>query len=490
VRGAVYASGDGFRADHVGPLSMWHLLDPGLLRSNPFAALWDVHTTPPLFNFFVGAVLAWSPLPDAVSFQLLFTAGAVFGAIALYAVARICGCRAWVAALTAVVVFSDPYLIGFEAHVAHESFLVPLTMGLVWATAAHAERPSGGRFALVLTIGTVLVLTRAMFLPLWLAALVGAVCWLRPPPLPWRRLTLVVAAPFVLIAAVMVRNEVRFGTFSLSSWAGMNLERAAVTTLLVEQRRELVDEGVISPQGALTAFSAYEDYEPYVEPCTAQFGTPALDAPDKPGGNEMFANVNYNYACFVPVYQQARRDAVAAIRHDPGRYARTVGTNLLVYVSDPYRPGPELGGLHGGAARRLDAVHRVLDLQVRRVAIYPIWFQVADVQVTCIAGMLLIVALGARAVARALRRRATSAADVVAVVVALTVGYVTLVSVTADAFENGRFRAPLVPLAYGLVFGGGVELLARLAGRLRAGGPDRSGEDALAGRENPVGVVR
>ncbi len=491
VRGAIYATGDGFHADHVGRLSMWHLLDPELLRSNPFAALWDVHTTPPLFNFFVGAVLAWSPLPDARSFQILFAAGAVFSAVALYAVARTCGCRAWVAAVTAVVVFSDPYLIGFEAHIAHESFVIPLVMALVWATAAYTERPAAGRLALVLAAGTVLVLTRAMFHPVWLAAVVGAVCWLRPPPLPWRRLSLVVAAPFVLILAVMVRNDVRFGTFSLSSWEGMNLERAAVTTLPVARRQELVDEGVVSRQAGVRAFSAYEDYAPYVEPCEAHFGTPALDDPLKPGHDPVFPNINYNYACFVPVYQQAQRDAIAAIRHDPGRYARTVRTNLLVYVSDPWHPTPELGGLDGDVARPLNAVHRVLDLQVRRAAVYTgVVPLVADVQVTCVAGMLLIVALGARAVGRALRRRGTTPADVVAVVSVLTVGYVTLVSVTADAFENGRFRAPLVPLAYGLVFGGGLELLARLVGHFRAGDPDGSDEDALAGSEDPVGVVQ
>jgi hypothetical protein len=489
VRGAVYATGDSFHADHVGSLSMWHLLDPAILRANPFAALWDVHTTPPLFNFFVGAVLAWSPLPDAISFQLLFAAGAVFSALALYAVARICGCRAWVAAVTAVLVFSDPYLIGFEAHIAHESFVVPLTMGLVWATAAYARRPAAWRFALVLVVGTVLVLTRAMFHPVWLAAVVGAVCWLRPPPLAWRRLALVVAAPFVLVAAVMVRNEVRFGAFSLSSWSGMNLERAALSTLPEARRRELVDEGVISPQGALPPFSPYEDYAPYAEPCSAHFGTPALDAPRKPGGDDVFRNANYNYACFVPVYQQAQRDAVATIRDDPGQYGRTVATNLEVYVSDPWRPWPALGGLDGGAARRLAAIHGVLDLQVQRVAVYAgVWPQHAQVQVTCVAGMLLIVALGARAVGRALRRRGSTPADVVAVVSALTVGWVTLVSITADAFENGRFRAPLVPLAYGLVFGGGLELLARMVDRRRSGDEEGSGEDVLAGRQDPVGV--
>lgn len=60
----------------------------------------------------------------------------------------------------------------------------------------------------------------------------------------------------------------------------------------------------------------------------------------------------------------------------------------------------------------------------------------------------------------------------VVVVVALTVAYVTTTSLLMDAFENGRFRAPLDPLVYGAVFAGALELLMRglsaLSARRRA----------------------
>src|SRR5262245_33410619 len=162
ARVAVLMTGARFHDSQISPPSMWHLIDPDVLRHHPFTALWDVHVVPPLFDFAVGAVLAWSPIRDAISFQLFFMAAGVGAALALYSVVRMAGGRPWVAVATALLVFCDPYLIGFETVVSNEAFAVPLLMAVVWSVAFYARRPSGRRLALMLASGTVLVLTRAM----------------------------------------------------------------------------------------------------------------------------------------------------------------------------------------------------------------------------------------------------------------------------------------------------------------------------------------
>lgn len=479
VRGVIYASSDHFHTEHLRPMSMWHLLDPEVLRANPWSALWDVHTTPPLFNFAVGAVLRWSPLPDALSFQLLFTAGGVFSAIAVSELLRSVGCRRWVAGVTAVVVFTEPSLIGFETYLAHESFVIPMLLATIWAVAAYAQRPTLRRYGLVLVAGTVLVLTRAMFHPVWLVAVMAVLGLLRPPPVAWRRRVIVVSAlPLVVVAGVMVKNEVRFGSFSLSSWAGMNLSRLALMPLGMEERERLVDDGVLSSMALVEPFRPYDEFSPHVEPCDADFGTPALDDALKSDGFDDFPNVNYNYACFVPVYEQAQRDAMAAIRHRPVTYAESVRANAVMFVSDPRAP-VELGGIAGRPARALARVHRVIDLQVTTTARYPNTYPLpVDVQLTFVLGLAVVAVAAVRASARA-RRGPSTAPDVVVVVVALTVAYVTTTSLLMDAFENGRFRAPLDPLVYGAVFAGALELLMRglsaLSARRRATHLSRSG---------------
>ena len=52
-------------------------LDPLLLENDLLRSLFYLHSQPPLFNFFLGAILKVSPMP-ALSYELLFkTAGAL-----------------------------------------------------------------------------------------------------------------------------------------------------------------------------------------------------------------------------------------------------------------------------------------------------------------------------------------------------------------------------------------------------------------------------
>jgi hypothetical protein len=466
VRVAVHLDGNGYRPTHVHP-SMWHLLEARELAARPFAPLWDVHTSPPLFSTAVAVLLRWSPLPEDQTFRLAFTVGGVFAAVALCEVLRAVGCRWWIAALTAVVALSKPAHISAELYVSHEAFVTPMVVGLLWAVAAYARRPSLGRYGVVLTAATLLTLTRALFHPLWLVLVIVAVAVMRRPPVDLRRVAAVGALPLVLVVALMAKNEVRFGTFSLSSWAGMNWSRAAVYPLGHERVERMIAAGELSPQARVMWFSPYEDYERLHGPCDAHFGTSALDAPVKAESDAGVPAANYNAACFVPVYEQALEDSVAAVRHAPGIYARTVGASTLMYLTDTRR-GEDLGALEGTTGDTLNRVHDVINLERYVRVWYPNVYPLrTDVQLTSILGIVVVLVAGARAVRR--RRRGTATdGDVVVVVAALTVAFVTVVGVGFDAFENGRFREPLDPLLLGAVLGGGIEAAARALDRRRA----------------------
>jgi hypothetical protein len=461
TRTGVWAAGNGFVMDQLYPRSGWHLADPAYLRQNPFGPLWDLHIQPPLFNVMVGVVLRWSPLPDAVSFEILFAAGAVAGAVALYEILVGCGCRWWVAAFTTVLVFSDPMLIFYELGLFHEPVVTPLLLLTIWACLAYARTPTLGRLGLFVGSGAVLVLTRAMFTPLWFLAM-GLVIVIRPPPVDWRRTALVAAIPLLLVVGIMAKNQVRFGAFTLSSWFGMNFERAAIDSQNQEYTRQAVDEGRVSGMAAQRPFGDYKLYMPFVAPCEQRWGTPVLDRPTKPDGE-----VNYNYGCFVHVYAQAQRDSVAAIRSDPATYARTVRTSTLLYLTDaPYEQpsGPVADGL-----RRL---HDVLGLEVRTSsAVYPNGYgdRGPRVQLTVVVALLGLIALGLWALVAAARGRRTPNVAV-ATFVGVTILYVTGVSVLFDAFENARFRAPLDPVLFGAVVGGTAEIALRWRARRRTPG--------------------
>lgn len=455
TRAGVWAAGNGFVTEQLYPRSGWHLADPVELRQNPFGPLWDMHIQPPLFNVFVGVVLRWSPLRDALSFQILFAAGAVAGAVALHEILRGCGCRWWVAAFTTVVVFSDPMLITYELMLFHEPVVTPLLLLTVWACVSYARTPSVGRLALFVGSGTVLVLTRAMFSPLWFVTM-GLAVMIRPPRINWRRTALVATIPLLLVVGIMAKNQVRFGAFTLSSWFGMNFQRAAISSQTDEYIKQAVDDGRVSAMALQRSFGRYELYEPFVPPCDRRWGTPVIDRPTKLDGE-----VNYNYGCFVPVYAQAQRDSLAAVRSDPATYARTIRVNSLLYLSEAQYEQPS-----GTVADTLRRVHDVLGVEVTTRAVYPMgyghWH--SQVQLMVLVALLGLIVLGLWAIVAAARGRRT-ANVAVAAFVGLTVLYVTAVSVLFDAFENARFRAPLDPLLFGAVVGGCLEGAMRWRGR-------------------------
>jgi hypothetical protein len=461
VRGGLALAGNGFRTTQLRP-SVMHLVEPERLAAHPLAPLWDVHTNPPLFNTGVGVLLGWSPLSDAATFRLVFSLGALVAAVALCEILRALGCRWWLAAPVAALMFAKPGVLAFEYYVAQESFVLPLLYGTLWAVVWYARGPSVRRLGAVLAVATSLVLTRALFSPLWLLGIVVVVVVVRPPPVDRRRVVLVASVPFVLVGAVMVKNEVRFGSFSLSSWMGMNLARVAVAPLGADRVDELVDEGVLSDAARVPPFQPYSAYEPDAGPCDSGHGTPVLDDPTKREGT-----TNFNAACFVPLYDQALRDSVAAIRHEPGVYARAVGANVVVYLSDDADAG-SYGGLGGRLVTTLTGVHDVLGMEVDRSATYPnMWTARHDVALSFVLGLVVATGAGVRSARRRIRG-AAAGRDVLVLAVAWTVLSISAVGVLADVAENARFRAPLDPLVIGILVAGVAETVARTVAARRS----------------------
>lgn len=452
VRAVLWAAGTRFSTAALRYPSQWQLLDASWLRDHPLAPLWDLHTQPPLFNVLVGSVLAWSPLPDALSFQLLYTGLTLVSAVLLHELLTAFGARRAVAAVATVVAFADPVLVDYEHMVLYESLITALVLGMTWACHRYATTPSLGRLSLLLGLATTLVLTRALFHPLWLALAAALVMALRPPRAPWRRTAVVAAVPLLLVVGLMAKNQVRFGTFSLSSWFGMNLDRTIVDGLPLDEKEALIAEGTLSPQARVTNFSAYDAYRPHVPPCRADHGSAALDAVRKRDGSP-----NYNHACYLPIYEQAGRDAVAAARARPGRYARSIGAAFVTYLADqPTRVVPR-----SGPADVLDTVHDALALEVRVTAPYPTGGIPQDVHLTALVALVGLVGAGGVGARRAWQQRRSgeghaddpddgpSSRGVTLAFVGFTLLFATTTGAMFELWENARFRLPLDPLLFG-----------------------------------------
>ena len=87
-----------------------------------------------------------------------------------------------------------------------------------------------------------------------------------------RTIVLTVAMPLVLVGGWMVKNEAMFDRPTLSSWFGMNLQRAVVPIATDDQLATWAANGDISEITAAypSGFVSYNAYEPYIGECVPQ----------------------------------------------------------------------------------------------------------------------------------------------------------------------------------------------------------------------------
>lgn len=462
-------------------------LDPSALAADPFVAFTSNHVQPPLWNFFIGAVERWSPFPVVGTFQVLFLLVGLGTVLVLWALLVELGSRPWVATVAATLVGWSPVMIRYEYLLRYEAPLAAIVTLSAWCLMRWLRRRSTRwliAFAACLVIG---VLTRTTLSPLWLlGALVPIVIARWRSPARWRTVG-IVAAAVALVAFPLAHRYQAYGVVGLSSYGGMNLARTATVQLPAHELDALIARGRVSPAATVVPYAPYREYAPWSEPCEAATGEPVLDRYVKTDGT-----TNLNNVCYIAVGRQAARDALAAIRADPGVYASTVWRSALLYASFE-APGPLDAGMPGAAGSGFMAgwftayapvmvpVHighswSGADPQPSLSMLEHLYGPVldeTDLSLTVVAGLLVAVGLGLRGVLRWRRGRADPA-DVTRIYIGFTVVVVSAVSILADTFENARFRIPLDPLVlgplYALVIAGVVGGARRITARATSHG--------------------
>lgn len=480
VRVALWATGTRFQLQ---PYAALQLLDIRELAAHPFVAFTDNHIQPPLWNFFVGAVYRWSPLPTALSFQIAFFAASIVTVIALWLLLAHLAAPRWAATTASITVGVSPLMIFSERTLAYE---IPITMLLTlaaWSGARYLARPSPKHFALFAAFLVAGALTRATLTPFWVIGSLVFVLVARRPPKPlWRTLVPGLVALAVL-GAPMIHNRIRFGTTSLSSYSGMNWEHATVLQLPAHELRQLIAQGRLSPAAAVQPFAQYRFYAPHFPLCHPDTGKPVLDEFVKTNGEP-----NMNNICYLPIDRQTQRDAWATVRADPGKYLIGVGRSTLLFSSW----GVQDAWVGRGSLRDWTNWYDPITLPVHigydwgfgdpqqpYVKVWHILIGGNSFSLTVAAALLASLGLGVRGALRWIRRRATTV-DLIRCLLAGTVVAVMIPSVLFDAFENARYRQPLDPILLGpflvIVLAGGNrwvgEPLRRRRSTRRAGSDD------------------
>lgn len=476
LRIVLWADGLRFQDRLIGQLQ---LIDEPLLRDDPFRAFTSLHIQPPLWNFLVGAVRAWSPLPDAFSFQVLWAAASLATMLMLWCILDGLGARQWQATLATLLVAAGPMVIRNESMLRYETPVTLLVTGSAFTFMRFLARPSPQRLGVFGGMLLAGVLTRSLLQPLWmLGGLLLALLFVRRRGALTTRYLVVALVPILFVVGDLAFLHARFGTVGYSSYVGENLGRIAVTTLPDGDLRRLQAAGTLSDFAAVKPYSPFAVYAGSLARCRPAHRDPALVELTKSTGEP-----NLNSVCYLPVYRTAMRDSIAAIRARPGNYLGALGQAAVAFVS------------RSGIDRSPDTTSfRILD-DVYAPLLLPAHFRYRvggdDPQpVTAFlrAGMsrlpyygtvILAVALalwrGATAAARIVRRKVdTTDTDGLRLWIGFTILSVMVVGIGFDFYENGRFREALDPLLLGPLFVVVAELLRRCGTAARAHATRRS----------------
>ncbi len=445
----------------------WQLVPWDVLSTDPVRSVWFLHVQPPGWNLFLG-VPAWlSPVSDRVTVQLLMLGlGLVVVGLSASLAQRLGLGRRTSAAVALIATLHPEVLKGaFEPN--YELGVAALLLAVALSVSRlESAMIFGRRFVSLSIVLTVLVMTRSLYHPsLLVVILVVLGLWGRRR-LDRRSLVAAVLIPLVLVGGWMVKNQVLFGQPNLSSWFGMNLQRAVIPVLDRDDLEAMYEAGEVSDVAIVGPFGNYGLYEPFVEPCSPSHGHRSLTEPLRTTDE---VSPNFNYECFLPVFEQAGHDAWAVIREHPEAWLEGRMWSLRTTFAVATSPGES----QSVVMRLLDDVYSVARLDYRGVLTTESWgtpiygrlVAPTDFGLLLVGVYGVLFAGGVTVVVRGSRRRRMDSGDWTIAVAALLAVFTIFVGAVAELGEQSRFRTAVDPLATVVVAAIVARFVVRLRGR-------------------------
>ena len=456
----------------------WQLVPWDILVHDPIRSVWYLHTQPPLWNLTLGCLAAVSPFSDRLTLQALQLVIGLLLVAVLPGILRALRVGPLTAVLLALVATLNPEVLGNAFSPTYE-LAVALLVALVVRTFQMVLARRDTRSLVLLACAlTALVLTRSLYHPLLIVVILGAAMWALRHHVSRRSLAVAAAVPVLLVGGWMLKNEALYGRATLSSWFGMNLQRSTIPILPKANLDALHAEGRVTDIATIGPFGNYGLYRDHMPPCTPTVHHPSITTE----GHSLADGTiipNFNYQCFLPVFDKAEHDFWVVAKEYPGVWLRGRWFSLKMTFATSNLAADS----HSRPFRALDAVYRFARVDAvltestvdwgqplyGRLA-FPFHFSMVVVVIYATLGVALLLALRRR-------WRQRLGADLLAqgtvAVTALLAVFTVVVGIVGELGEQARFRSVTDPVALSV---GGV-VLARAISSWISGRAARPADD-------------
>jgi hypothetical protein len=318
-----FISGIRFNVEPLG--NFWQFIDPELLRTNLFESLYHLHSQPPLFNLFLGVVLKLFPGYEAIAFHTIFLASGLILSVSLYLLMTSFALSSRLSCILTIIFIASPSCVLYENFL---FYTYPVAAVLCLSALMLHRYLKFGRFRYLVVFFALLaslVFTRSVFHLAWF--LVLALPLIRFQRRNWKKIVLAAGVPFLLCFLLYAKNGHEFGSFSSSSWFGMNFARLTTWRLPLDERYKLINQRKISTLSLVRPFRNLETYQGHSHvPLAEPTGIPVLDQTQKSSGAPNLNNLTY-----INISRQYWRDAQYVFPHYPGTYIKSLFESLFVY---------------------------------------------------------------------------------------------------------------------------------------------------------------
>jgi hypothetical protein len=306
------------------------LLDIDALSGNPLRSLWLLHSQVPMHNAVVGLV-GWLPVPLVGTLFVLYAAALLATGLMLHGVLVRWETSPLAAGVLVGLALVNPALLSTVGAAGFQVPLALLVVGSVLAAQRYFDRPTWPRLLALSTVLTAAALTWQVMAPGWVPAILAVVLVARPAG--WRRTLLALAVPVLFLGAWAVKNEHLFGEPTLASSVGFEMQRGITGPMSVTGVGQAVADGAVSPLAQQQPWGSLAYYGPDragTGPCIPTHGDPVTFQETKASAPDDAVVPNYNAECYLPLYRQARYDAVELVSRYPGRYVTTRDSGLVL----------------------------------------------------------------------------------------------------------------------------------------------------------------
>jgi hypothetical protein len=438
------ACGNGFDTSEW----MWQIVGFDLLRSRLTQSLFYLHSQPPLLNLGLGIVLKLTPDPHHAQ-ELLRNSFRLMGLLLVLVLFQL------MLDLDIPIAIALGLTLLFEFNpgtlVLENWYYAPYpTEFCLCACAFCLNRFLAGRrrkYGIGLLVFAVLpVFLNSSFQPLWFICVLVFFFFCGLDSV--RELIPASLIILGLLAILLVKNAIVFGTLTTSSWLGMNLARMTTFSLPEGQRVEAVREGRLSEFALVGSFTGLDKYP--MLGAARPTGIPVLDRWTKEDGT-----VNYNNIQYVAISRHYLTDALWALTHYPGAYF-----SAMVLSAGCYLNLVKDQDLFVRQRSRIGVWSAVYDAMLYPTAIswWPQRPKCESISLTLLLGLPLVVIFAA---IRLVQVPAWGAHEVTIAFILMTIVYATGVGVMFEVGENARFRSVIDPLF--------LVLLGVLIANLRSG---------------------